>query len=58
MLIRMKLFYKGIEMKNVVIVSGTRTPIGGYGGALRDVPVHKFTSVVLNEAVKKAYLGI
>ena len=41
-------------MKNVVIVSGIRTAIGGYGGALRDVPVHKFTSLVLNEAIKKA----
>lgn len=41
-------------MENVVIVSGVRTPIGRYGGALRDVPVYKFTSLVLNEAVKRA----
>ncbi len=41
-------------MENVVIASGVRTPIGRYGGALRDIPVYKFTSLVLNEAVKRA----
>jgi acetyl-CoA C-acetyltransferase len=41
-------------MESVVIVSGARTPIGGYGGTLRDVPVYKFTSLVLNEVVKRA----
>ncbi|MFB0521121.1 MAG: acetyl-CoA C-acyltransferase [Desulfatiglandales bacterium] len=41
-------------MKNVVIVSGVRTPIGRYGGSLRDIPVYKFTSLALNEAVKRA----
>lgn len=41
-------------MKNVVIVSGVRTPIGSYGGTLKDVPVYKLASLVLNEAVKRA----
>ena len=41
-------------MKNVVIVSGVRTPIGRYGGSLKDIPVYKFTSRVLNEAIKRA----
>ena len=41
-------------MKNVVIVSGVRAPIGRYGGSLKDLPVYKFTSLVLNEAVKRA----
>lgn len=40
-------------MENVYIVSGARTPIGKYGGALRDIPVQKFTGLVLNEALKK-----
>jgi acetyl-CoA C-acetyltransferase len=40
-------------MENVVIVSGVRTPIGSYGGSLRDLPVHKLASMVLNEAVKR-----
>ena len=43
-------------MKNVVIVSGVRTPIGRYGGILRDVPVYKFTSLVLNEALKRSHI--
>ena len=41
-------------MKDVVIASGVRTPVGRYGGALRDVPVHKLASLVMNEAVKRA----
>jgi len=41
-------------LKDVVIASGVRTPVGRYGGALRDVPVHKLASLVMNEAVKRA----
>ncbi|MBW2615913.1 MAG: thiolase family protein [Deltaproteobacteria bacterium] len=41
-------------MKDVVIVSGVRTPIGRYGGALKDVPVYKLASLVLKEAAKRA----
>jgi acetyl-CoA C-acetyltransferase len=41
-------------MKDVVIVSGVRTAIGRYGGALRDIPVYKFASLVLNEVAKRA----
>ncbi len=41
-------------MKNVVIVSGARTPIGRYGGSLQNIPVYKFTSLVLNEVLKRA----
>ncbi len=41
-------------MKDVVIVSGVRTPIGRYGGTLKDVPVYKLASLVLNEAAKRA----
>jgi acetyl-CoA C-acetyltransferase len=43
-------------MENVVIVSGVRTPIGRYGGVLRDVPVYRLASLVLNEAVKRAQI--
>ena len=28
-------------MKDVVIVTGARTPIGNFGGALKDVPTQK-----------------
>lgn len=41
-------------MENVVFISCARTPIGAYGGALRDVPVYRLASLVLQEAVKKA----
>jgi acetyl-CoA C-acetyltransferase len=43
-------------MENVVIVSGVRTPIGRYGGALRDIPVYRLASQALNEAVKRAQI--
>jgi len=41
-------------MEDVVIVSGVRTPIGAYGGTLRDIPVYRLASLVLNEAVKRS----
>ncbi len=41
-------------MENVVIVSGVRTPIGAYGGMMRNIHVADFAALVLNEAVKKA----
>jgi acetyl-CoA C-acetyltransferase len=43
-------------MNNVVIASGVRTPIGSYGGTLRDIPVYKLASVVLNEAATRAHI--
>ncbi|MEW5911825.1 MAG: thiolase family protein [Thermodesulfobacteriota bacterium] len=41
-------------MKDVVIVSGVRTPIGAYGGALREVPAAQLAALVLNEVVRRA----
>ncbi|MDI6725973.1 MAG: acetyl-CoA C-acyltransferase [Smithellaceae bacterium] len=43
-------------MENVTILSCVRTPIGGYGGALKDVPVYRLGSVLLNEAITRAGL--
>ncbi|MBW1979221.1 MAG: acetyl-CoA C-acyltransferase [Deltaproteobacteria bacterium] len=43
-------------MENVVIVAGARTPIGSYGGALRDIPVYKLGALVLNDLVKRAHI--
>lgn len=43
-------------MTQVVIVSGVRTAIGNYGGALRDAPVAKLGSIVIKEALKRAGL--
>jgi acetyl-CoA C-acetyltransferase len=43
-------------MEDVVIVSGVRSPIGAYGGTLRDIPVYRLASLVLNEAAKRCKL--
>ncbi len=43
-------------MSEVVIVSGVRTAIGNYGGALRDTPVVKLGSIVIKEALNRAGL--
>ena len=41
-------------MENVVILSCVRTPIGAYGGSLKDIPVYKLGAIVLQELVKRA----
>jgi len=43
-------------MRNVVIISGVRTPIGRYGGSLQNTPAYKLASLVLNEAVERAHI--
>jgi len=43
-------------MREVVIVSGVRTAIGNYGGALQDTPVVKLGSIVIKEALKRVSL--
>lgn len=41
-------------MKEVVIVSGVRTPVGSFGGSLKDVPAIDLGAMVVKEAVKRA----
>lgn len=41
-------------MKDVVIVSGARTPVGSFGGSLQNVPVVNLGALVLKETVKRA----
>jgi acetyl-CoA C-acetyltransferase len=41
-------------MREVVIVSAVRTPIGSYRGSLRSIPAYELAALVLNEAVKRA----
>ena len=41
-------------MKNIVIISGVRTPVGRYMGALKEVAAYDLGALVLNEAVKRA----
>jgi len=43
-------------MADVVIVSGVRTAIANYGGALRNTPVAKLGSIVIKEALKRVGL--
>jgi acetyl-CoA C-acetyltransferase len=41
-------------MTNVVIVSGTRTPVGRYGGAFKDMSASELAAVAVRAAVKRA----
>ena len=43
-------------MTEVVIVSGVRTAIANYGGALQNMPVIKLGGIVIKEALKRAGL--
>jgi acetyl-CoA C-acetyltransferase len=43
-------------MREVVIVSGARTPVGTFGGSLKDIPVIQLGALVLKETLKKAKL--
>ena len=42
--------------REVVVVSGARTAIGDYGGALRDMPATRLGAVAIREAVARANL--
>lgn len=41
-------------MKDAVIVSATRTPVGKFGGALKDLSAPKIGAVAVREAVRRA----
>ena len=43
-----------IFMKEVYIVSAVRTPIGSYGGSLKDVPATKLGAIAIKSALDKA----
>ncbi len=40
-------------MQEVVIVSGSRTAIGTFGGGLKDVPVTQLGAVVMKDVFKR-----
>ncbi len=40
--------------REVVVLSGVRTAIGGYGGALKDIPPSELAAKVVREAVNRA----
>jgi acetyl-CoA C-acetyltransferase len=41
-------------MREVVITSAVRTPIGSFCGAMRDEPIENLGAIVLNEAIKRS----
>jgi acetyl-CoA C-acetyltransferase len=43
-------------MRDAVIVSGARTPVGAFGGSLKSTPVVQLGALVLKETLKKAGL--
>ncbi len=43
-------------MKEVVVVSGSRTAIGGFGGGLKDVSVVELGSIVMKDVLKRVNL--
>ena len=43
-------------MRDVVIVSGVRTPVGSFGGTLKSTPVVDLGALVLKEALKRVKL--
>ena len=43
-------------MRDAVIVSGSRTAVGNFGGSLKEIPLVKMGAVVVREVLKKAGL--
>ena len=43
-------------MKDVVITAGVRTPIGNFGGALKDIPAQKLGEMVVREVMARTAL--
>jgi acetyl-CoA C-acetyltransferase len=43
-----------MSYRDVVVVSGARTAIGGYGGSLKDLPATRLGAVAIREAVARA----
>lgn len=42
----------------IVLLGGARTPIGSFGGALRDVPAHELGAVAAREALKRTGVAV
>ncbi len=45
-------------MKEVVVVSAARTPVGKFGGSLKGIPATTLGALVISEAVKRANLEL
>jgi len=44
-------------VKEVIIASAVRTPVGNFGGSLRTIPAYDLAALVLNEVVKRAKIA-
>jgi acetyl-CoA C-acetyltransferase len=44
--------------REVVVLSGVRTPIGGYGGSLKDIPPTVMAAKCVREAVKRSGIDV
>ena len=44
-------------MKEAVIVAAVRTPLGAFGGSLKDVPAVDLGSLVIKSAIERANLN-
>ena len=45
-----------MDLRDVVVVSAVRTPMGSFGGSLRDMPVYEIGKQAMSEAVRRADL--
>ena len=43
-----------MNKKEVVIVAAVRTPLGSFGGTLKDIPAPKLGAIAIKEAIKRA----
>ena len=43
-------------MRDAVICEPVRTPVGGFGGALRDVPAHELAAIVIRAVLDRTGL--
>jgi acetyl-CoA C-acetyltransferase len=45
-----------IDLKDIVVISAARTPMGRFGGTLKDVPVHDIGAAAIRAALQRAGL--
>lgn len=47
-----------MKLSDIVAISACRTPMGSFGGTLRDIPAYDLGAVVVREAVKRAGINL
>ena len=46
-----------MDHEKVVIIDGARTPVGSFGGTLKDVPAHELGATAARAAIRRAGVG-